>query len=366
MIKSFLSLFFELYARFISITFSKNCFVFYSKHGFLDNPKYLMKHCLELGRECVWVQIGDKGIGELLLLKKRYPNLKLIYKKQFIKSQFYISRANLVFVSHSFYDAGSFLCKTGKVVNLWHGVALKKMGYDSSSDLTGFLSRLPDNPYLVNDFVIVANDDSKSHMQSCMQLPPDRILNLGQPRNDIFLNIDIKLAEKEGNKASIFLYAPTFRENDEKAKEIYSSLVDSFLERAPENAKLILRLHPNNLHLAKELNMSERVSLSNIDDVQDELLSVDVLISDYSSIVFDFALTKRPIVIYAPDKVEYFKERGGFYFDFRGLFMGVPQYSNADNLNWNQTLEKVEYPKLITLNSLENSSEKILEYFDLN
>ncbi|WP_165385475.1 CDP-glycerol glycerophosphotransferase family protein [Pseudoalteromonas phenolica] len=365
MLKNLIGLVFKVYAYIISRFLKREYIVFYSKHGYVDNPKYLFRFCLENGLKCVWIQIGKKGDAEVRALKQSY-DFVLLTKKNILKSQYYIARAKYVFVSHSFFDIGSFIQKTTQVVNLWHGVALKKMGYDSEVDVNGFLSTLKENPYTNNDFVIVANEYSKEHMVSCMQLSPDRVLNLGQPRNDVLLESKTKRPlEKSINQTTSFLYAPTFRGDESKALSIYRSIIESFEKFAPMDSNLVLRLHPNEAHLVQKITYSNRVKLSNTEDIQEELLASDVLISDYSSVVFDFALTEKPVILFVPDKNEYFKERTGFYFEFDILFEGVSIAESIEEMKWSKGYDAVQYEKLIKLNHTTPSCEKIFQYFNL-
>jgi CDP-glycerol glycerophosphotransferase len=305
----------------------KNIYIFTAKHGYTDNTKYLFEHYIKKGKKCVWIASSVLTKAEVSRATESHSNASVVTKKN-IKLIFYFAKAKYIFVTHSLNDCGPLSSKTATVVNLWHGIPFKKMGYDSSHDVNA-LDLLTSNPYVNNDYVICSSLYTQEIFESCMRISPDHILPLGQPRVDFLLsNRDentvkerLRAVYTEDPKVKVTLYAPTFRDQQGVATQIYLNLISGFSKNATKNEVLVLRLHPNERHLLHSFNLPANVALSVYDDVQRDLLASDRLISDYSSVIFDYAVLNRPILRYAPDQEGYLEKREGCYatceiFDF--------------------------------------------------
>ena len=154
------------------------------------------------------------------------------------------------------------------------------------------------------------------------------VLECGVPRNDLLFN-NIKETSKkvksffniESDK-KIIMYAPTFRKdnNIEVYKFDYEKCVQEFNKRFSEKYVMLIRLHPNVFHKSTELNFNSDnvLNASFYPDMQELLVATDILITDYSSSMFDFMLTKKPCFIYASDIRNYRDDRG-FYFELEKL-----------------------------------------------
>lgn len=169
----------------------------------------------------------------------------------------------------------------------------------------------------------------------------------GTPRNDIFFNksIDIK-SVKEKLKLpldkKIIIYAPTFRDNDINNSGIsqmqqinFEQLFKSLSNRFGGDWVFVFRVHSV---VSQEINTEEltrkhgcKFINGNIgDDMMEYLVCSDVLLTDYSSSMFDFALTKRPCFLYCQDLDNYKNNVRGFYFSIDKL--PFPISSNSENL----------------------------------
>ncbi|RHM55807.1 hypothetical protein DWZ54_04845 [Mitsuokella sp. AF33-22] len=144
-------------------------------------------------------------------------------------------------------------------------------------------------------------------------------LPIGMPRNDIFFDTNrMQYAVKSVRKKyriqlekGIVLYAPTFRDNSMKMDLDINKLLSSLQLRFKKSFILLVRSHP---HLAKDIfakanEQEELIDVSNYVDMQELLAATDILITDYSSCMWDFSLTGRPCFIYANDLNSYYKER---------------------------------------------------------
>ncbi|TMW70755.1 glycerophosphotransferase [Alteribacter natronophilus] len=150
----------------------------------------------------------------------------------------------------------------------------------------------------------------------------------GTPRNDLLIKGDSKVKDRVCRRFNlkredkIVLYAPTFRKDNRL--DVYDIQYDQVLHRLKAHFggewTFLVKLHPHLAGMSSQLVYGERVKdATDYDDIQ-ELLSVsDILITDYSSLMFDFAITNRPCFMYTPDLHDYVKNDRRFYFDINQL-----------------------------------------------
>ncbi len=162
------------------------------------------------------------------------------------------------------------------------------------------------------------------------------IFECGTPRCDILFDqnenniktIKNKIGLKSDDK--ILLYAPTFRKgNNLSAYDIDFKRVLNELNQQ-SNWKVLIRLHPHLQEYSADLvkNNDSIIDVTKHDDIQELLLISDLLISDYSSIVFDFAITKKPCILYASDLDEYLKKDRNLYFNINDLPFPICRNNN--------------------------------------
>ena len=155
------------------------------------------------------------------------------------------------------------------------------------------------------------------------------ILSFGNPRQDILfhnnevLKIRIKKSLQIDENEHVLLYAPTFRKNNsfDCYHLDFSHLSKVLNIKFGGKWKILLRLHPNISHLSSLLSneLTGVIDVSLYDDIHELFLITDVVISDYSSLVFDFSLTKRPCFLYTPDLYDYSHNDRHFYFKIDDL-----------------------------------------------
>lgn len=205
------------------------------------------------------------------------------------------------------------------VIQTWHGTPLKRIGFDVPDD------RRSRNDHLARevgywDYLISPNPPSTEWLRSAFRFDGP-VLETGYPRNDV-LSTDTVASERArlrrslglDDGARVVLYAPTFRE---------WGTFDVRLDLA----KLADALGPDGHVLERRHHLSGQAGIEhdhprvhNVstqpDDPRELFLVADALVTDYSSVMFDFAVTGRPIVFFAWDLAHYRDERRGFYFDF--------------------------------------------------
>lgn len=146
------------------------------------------------------------------------------------------------------------------------------------------------------------------------------ILECGTPRCDIFFDDTEKAKEKVFNFYNIesdkklVLYAPTFRSN--KPSDFLGMDFDRLKKVLGDEWVIGARLHPNILN---SVDVNGAIPMSKYPDMQELIAAADLLITDFSSCMFDMAIAKKPCVLYAPDLDEYLNSERGLYFDIERL-----------------------------------------------
>ena len=136
----------------------------------------------------------------------------------------------------------------------------------------------------------------------------------------------------------IVLYAPTFR-NEEEYNNVFNYLnLDDFNKYLGDEYILALRFHPKIKNFSKE-NISYNgnyIDCSNYESEQALMLISDILITDYSSIMIEFAMLNKPIIFFVYDYDNYMANERGFYFDFKENVPGIIAYDS------NQLIEVIK------------------------
>ena len=164
------------------------------------------------------------------------------------------------------------------------------------------------------------------------------IFEHGTPRNDLLLLGNPNKREEVLKKlmispsSKVLLYAPTFRKDHglEFYDLNYPKLVEELKRKFGGEWVVLVKLHPHLESKANQIVYGENViNVTSYDDIQELLLSADILISDYSSLIFDFSITNRPCFLYIPDLVEYTGSDRKLYFDIAELpFISARTNSN--------------------------------------
>lgn len=196
------------------------------------------------------------------------------------------------------------------------------------------------------------------------------ILQSGTPRCDLFYantieegKVRIKKMLGIDNDTNLLLYAPTFRKgNDMSCYNLdFERIVNVLQKKRNGEWRIIVRFHPHLVNCSKEyLEGDDVINVTDFDDVQELLLVSDVLITDYSSLMFDFAETRRPCFLYAPDLEEYQKNDRSLYFNIQELPFPV-SVTQTDLEQHILSMDEKAYAE-----SIDNFMKKIGSYEDGN
>ena len=188
------------------------------------------------------------------------------------------------------------------------------------------------------DFIVSGCEfSSRIYLNSFWYQGP--VLSTGTPRIDYLLNTskqeiaDIYAKAKLDSNSHYLLYAPTFRNGDDiKAYDIdYNRLKDNLEERFGGTWNILFRLHPNLQDKVKVDDFGDScINMTQYPDMQELLIISEILITDYSSCMFDMAFIKKLCILYASDLEHYLANERNLYFDIKSL--PFPLAQNNDEL----------------------------------
>lgn len=209
-------------------------------------------------------------------------------------------------------------------LNTWHGTAIKKMGSDIARSNQSFSATL--SPV---DIMLAQSQYDIDIFSRVFSIAPERFRCIGLPRNDILAHYTQKMVKDIRRKLQlpedkkVILYAPTFREYERgEQKQCVMSIpmdFDFWREQLEQDYVVLFRAH---YEVADHMNVSQCplfIDVSQYPTLNDLMIVSDILITDYSSICFDYSIMGKPIFFYAYDYDEYKKKRG-IYFELEEEF----------------------------------------------
>lgn len=346
---------------------NKKVWLFGSTFGyrFADNPKYLYIYLHQHMRDkvcTIWIS-RDKSIVKLL----RDRGYQSYYLKS-LKGIWFCLRAK-VYIYDNYSKDICFSLSGGAIkVNLWHGIPLKKIANDNIFDrvrnprnerewIRWALRRMSDEK--PSHYVLTTSEFLKPIFSSAFNTK--KVLIANYPRNDFLLgknieNIMTSSEEKtvEDLKAvlkfsemKMILYMPTFRESENKFFEVMN--LNNFNKFLIDNNYLFcIKLHHKS-KLSKAFNRIQSNNIYVIPPTADPYIfakRADVLVTDYSSIYFDYLLLNRPIIFFNYDMVEYLYNSRELYFDYEEFTPGdkvknMNELEEALNKSFNNTSEYI-------------------------
>ena len=300
--------------------------------NYSGNPRYIYEEILNQGLndefKCVWSLI-DTDI--------KIPGNPVKVRRSYFKFLYYTLRSGAwIFDARHLYYLRKH--KKAKYVQTWHGTPLKKLALDmeymdmnGSQDIERYHQEFRDNS-LLWQYLISQNPFSSEIFRSAFDFKGE-MLEIGYPRNDILINrnnaedIDeIKGRFNIPKDKKIILYAPTWRDNQYHNNNEYKFATemdfDKMHKELGDEYTLIVKFH----YLVKENIDWSRYDNFVIEcdaewDIQELYLISDMMITDYSSVMFDYSILKRPMIFFAYDLDNYKNNLRGFYFD---MFEEVP------------------------------------------
>lgn len=345
-----------------------------------DNCLYLANYIQEHYPKYSLIWIAN-GTTDLSLLDDRIKRIE----KDSIEGLSVVRGADVLIMNQGlsdFSDDEGFNISGPLKVNLWHGIAWKKIGIDSISD-SDFLRNI-EHKYQIQmknaDLYLASSEEFQEKMESAFLIKPDSFIHAGLPRNSIFYDINqlsiirgkILKRLNRGN-IKIIAYLPTFRDTNSTPFS-FSQIEDlSFFSWLQSNHIYIIQ----KTHFAEIGNMKTGNSqILNINDIsaQELMAASDMLITDYSSCFFDYLLLDRPIIHYLYDYDYYKNQDRGLYYSKEEVVCGaapetIPDLikaikENLDNPSLYHDLRKKRKSKFLSYedpDSCEIITKKIFE-----
>lgn len=331
---------------------NKNLWIFGAWFGdkYADNSKYLFEYVNKNNPEIRAIWVTNNEITYKLVKKEGYE----VYYKDSLKGYLYSSFSRVGIISTGVNDIIPYTTGRMKIVQLWHGTPLKKIMYDDNisanlNNKNSFKQKI----FLFKkgldekNIFIATSDEVKNKFTSAFRVPQDRIKVTGYPRNDFNFNmrdIPIKslLSNLKEKGIKIGIYMPTHRKGGkidstnfliDNIDHVNSSLrkIDSFL---------LVKVHFYSLNKEKiENSKYDRILFLQDEDIDQDVYKIlpftDYLITDYSSVYFDYLLLNKPIIFAPFDIEDYLKNDRTFYYNYNDVTPGPKAY------NWNEVLKYV-------------------------
>lgn len=335
---------------------NKNIILFESSNGrnYTGNPRYVYEEILNQGLddefECVW---------SLTHTDTQIPGNAKKVKRSFFGFLYYSLRSGTwIFDSRHLYYLRKN--KNTKYIQTWHGTPLKKLALDmdyidmsGNNDIESYHKEFTDNTSLWQ-YLISQNPYSSEIFTRAFDFKGE-MLEIGYPRNDILINknnkedIDkIKTRLNIPKDKKIILYAPTWRDNEYYAKGEYKFATemdfDKLYDELSDEYTLIVKFH----YLVKEdidwKKYNDFVIECDADwDIQELYLISDMMITDYSSVMFDYAILKRPMIFFTYDLDNYKNNLRDFYFDMVEEVPGPICKTNEELIDFIKNYNEKDY-----------------------
>lgn len=305
---------------------NKNIWVFGSFGVFNDNSRYLYQYIIknpQYGIRAIWISANPKSVEEASKFGEAYV-------KNSFKGVYFSLIAKIYIFSCYVSDINFFTSRNATTVNLWHGIPLKKIEFDITTEPlvrvfkeAGIIRKIM-SPYVhvKYDYVLSPSQYVADYaFKSAFRLEDKHILIAEYPRVS-YLKICEPLVQY-GLYDKVFLYVPTWRDSGvdflNEAQFDFERL--NFLMRK-FNSIFLMKLHPaTTLNIDLSLYSNLKVLSNEIDPIQ-LMKTADCLITDYSSIYFDYLVLDRPIIHFCFDLEGYLKNRE-MYFKYDEVLGGV-------------------------------------------
>lgn len=322
----------------MDISRNKIVFVNFDGKGYGCNPKYIAEEILRrnLPFDLVWLVNDENEPLPEKIRKARYGTLDSMFELATAKIIVTNTRKALPFPQKK---DGQFFIMT------WHsGLDFKRVEQDAEDKLPAAYIAEAKATAAVTDLMTACTQEQFDEFRKAFWYDGE-ILKCGLPRNDIFFRRDDKLVARLKKSLNVphfdkvVLYAPTHR--DKPAPDVYSldakKLLDVLEEKFGGGWTLVTRLHPAVSEKFDARNAAQVIDATAYPDAQELILIADVIISDYSSVIFDGMCAGKKIFLYAKDFDAFTTERG-----LKPLYFDLPYKINRTEAELFADIEKFD------------------------
>lgn len=320
-------------------------------------------------------QYSDSPKAIYLYMKRHYPEYKMYWSvDRGMKNDFQdkdivtVPRFSLQWISlmsraeywvlNSRFPQWIPKSKATTYIQTWHGTPLKKLALDMEEvHIPGTNLEKYKSEFIQEsakwDYLISPNKYSSEIFARAFQFNK-QMIESGYPRNDVLVNqnneASIKAIKAKANlpdDKKVILYAPTWRDNEYHAVGKYKFNLQMDLEKMQKELGdeyiILLRLH---YLVAENIDLTGCedfvYNMSDYEDISELYLISDVLITDYSSVFFDYAVLQRPIIFFTYDIASYRDQLRGFYFDLEAEAPGPLVFTTEEIIEAIQLAETGE------------------------
>ena len=286
-------------------------FVVDDKNSFKGNFQYIKR------------EFSKRGDFDFVFFNKNSLSISNI--KKLAKSKYIFLNDNFLAIAFMNFN------KDSKIFQLWHAPGAFKKFAASSSD-NGEEIAVIAKASKKTDYLFITSENIKGFYRDAFRIDENKIKSFGIPRTDYYFedknikklreNFDERYPLAKNKK--IILYAPTFRDNEEDNNVFNYLNLEKFNNDLSEEYVLALRLHPkiNQFFKGDIDTKADFIDVSGYKNEQELMLISDLLITDYSSIMIEFALLNKPIIFFTYDYDRYLTKDRGFYYDFESNVPG--------------------------------------------
>lgn len=356
----------------------KNRWVFGSwfGKGYMDNSRYLLEYICEIDSnlELIWIQDCNKRPEQL-------PSNVTFVKYGTFESFCSVLTAEVIVVSQGFADVFPYALHGGSyMVQLWHGVAWKKIGKDSrkptNNPMVRLFRKLVDW-YSHGSLYIAPSKEYASKMGPALGAKAQEIVYVGQPRNQVlFEKVFIDNSKQElikkyfphtSNNPIVITYMPTFRDGSSKIFSLTDIVEDVRIKEIVEKKNVVFLQRNHFVSQQRECTIKENNNVARAMDVDAEVIlgGSDILITDYSSCFFDYLVLNKPIIHFIYDYDFYANKDRGLYYQIDEVVAGdtprtkdelIQAIINAVNYpDYNKELREQMRNKFCEFESKDNS-----------
>lgn len=303
---------------YLNLPINEEAILYESYHGknMTCNPYAIFKSLIEDPNFSHMYHIWALNDTNTLYAKEfeHHPRVKFVrvHSKEYLKAL-----AQCKYLINNVTFPPYFQKRKGQVyINTWHGTPLKTLGKDMAG-VIGQHANIQRN-FLHSDYLLQPNEYTAKIIVDSHDLNgiyEGNIVVEGYPRMDLTLNCKKNIKEILGidNAKQVILYAPTWRGEVNRVSNIAEEIIKIVHQLAaelPSDCVLLLKVHTLIYKQFKTIDGLPVIFVPDWVDTNELLSVVDVLVTDYSSIFFDYLITKKPIIFFVYDRVLYEKERG--------------------------------------------------------
>lgn len=366
-----IKLFYRITYRFIPTHKKTVLFIAFHGRGYTDNPRSIYEYMIKQDKfkdyRFVWAIKHHKQKNIDISGAKIIEYFSLSYFYYLARSQYWIVNCKLPMY---------VLKKKNQIyLQTWHGTPLKKLAYDievpegTTFYRSGMSEDMMHETYRVDvekyNYMISPSSFTTKVFQSAFRIDKEKLIETGYPRNDLLSNYTLDDVLKIKNQLHIpldkkvLLYAPTWRDNSYVTKGYTFQLEVHFekWQKALGNDYVVI-FKPHYLivnHFDVDQFKDFVYFVPADEDIRNLYVISDALITDYSSVFFDYAILNRPIYFYMYDLKSYRDELRGFYLD---IYKDLPGkiIENEDDL-LDEVQRPYDFKQLISFNQRFNNHE---------